>query len=207
MWRSKQRGSSGLWTIDSGVSTPAQVSKLLAEQNFQEHSGLVLESLSLERCCFQFANPPEAYPVRRLHLSHDGCAALPRVPASLGWRARGWHKRLPFCGMLIAASLVLQRLTTPPRCRWPAAFRTACLAGNSGVCRYYTRLSRLPDRKLLDRGRRGDLAAEESAAPDNKRMLSATHAAQLFVLAAEHPAGDTASRFMYMCNNHRHVHH
>lgn len=47
-----------------------QVSQLLAAPKFQEHSGEVLESLSIEEDanqCFEFAAPPEAYPVSCLH--------------------------------------------------------------------------------------------------------------------------------------------
>lgn len=44
-----------------------QVSDLIAAKQFQKHSGPVLETLSLRHYghdCFDFAAPPEAYPVR-----------------------------------------------------------------------------------------------------------------------------------------------
>jgi hypothetical protein len=49
---------------------PQQVSRLLATPKFQEHSGVVLDSLSTEEDanqCFEFAAPPEAYPVSCPH--------------------------------------------------------------------------------------------------------------------------------------------
>jgi hypothetical protein len=49
---------------------PQQVSQLLATPNFQEHSGEMLDSLSMEdeaNHCFDCAALPEAYPVSCPH--------------------------------------------------------------------------------------------------------------------------------------------